>query len=154
MVVANIQGFSGCNTLPPKKSSGLVTTREKKVAQPRQGIPAMNPYWRLTSNPYVFTPPPPPPAPAPGGAPAGAAGAVGPYTDGRNGAVGTSPLGLQTCSKAGKMGTVEELMDRLQTQFGDLGYSHAVLILICFNVKWSWWPGVACYFQVCADFAG
>jgi len=112
-----------------------VTTREKKLAQPRQGIPAMNPYWRLTSNPYVFTPPPPPPAPAPGGAPAGAAGAVGPYTDGRNGAVGTSPLGLQTCSKAGKMGTVEELMDRLQTQLGDLGYSHAVLVSIWFNVK-------------------
>eukprot|EP00435_Cladocopium_sp_Y103_P064230 s351_g25.t3 len=62
----------------------------------RKGIPAMNPYWRLTSNPYV-TPPPPAPPGAPGGA---AAGAVGPYTDGRNGAVGTSPLGLQTCSKA------------------------------------------------------
>ncbi|CAL1168472.1 unnamed protein product [Cladocopium goreaui] len=78
----------------------MSSTWERPQATPGQGIPAMNPYWRLTSNPYVFTPPPPPPAPAPGGAPAGAAGAVGPYTDGRNGAVGTSPLGLQTCSKA------------------------------------------------------
>lgn len=62
----------------------------------------MNPYWRLTSNPYVFTPPPPAPgAPGAAGA-AGAAGAgpPGPYSDGRNGTVGTSPLGLQTCSKA------------------------------------------------------
>ena len=96
----------------------------------------MNPYWRLTSNPYVFTPPPPAPgAPGAAGA-AGAAGAgpPGPYSDGRNGTVGTSPLGLQTCSKAGK----GELMDRPQSQLGDLFYCQFsgvfiffIYILIC-----------------------